>query len=255
VVPQVFWKFDGSSNEEELNRRLSFMMLRRMRSDVSMQLPAFTREVIEVEVPRPKFSTAALTSNAALRRELDRAADQKFPQVIEKGSEYVAAGHKLVVFTHRKAIAHQMAEALKSRFDGARVEVVTGEVSQDKRRAIVESKPDVLCCTMDSMGVGISLAYADDALFAELHYVPAVLYQAERRLPRHGSTSPKRIIYVCARGTADDLVRRVILGKMKTDAKVVGKNDSRLLEDLDAAQESAADKLRKIYERMLKEDE
>jgi len=257
TVPRVVWRFDGSSHEEELSRRLSFMMLRRTKAEVSLQLPQIIRQVIEIDVKK-NFKLSSVTSNKELRRQLDVAAAQKIPQVIDMSVDDVAAGNKIVVFTYRKADAHAIAEGIQNQLPWkARVETVTGEVSQQKRHDIVRAQPDVLCCTMDSMGVGISLAYADIATFAGLHYVPSTLYQCESRLPRPDSKSSSKLIrYVCARGTADDLIRRVVIAKMTIDQKIVGRQSSKLLEDLEApSKEDAATKLKRLYERMLKEDE
>ena len=82
---KTVWNFDGSSNEEELHRRLSFFMLRRTKTEVAEQLPKETRQVIELSIPR-KFllpTLPSLQSPAAARRALDLAADGALPQVVE----------------------------------------------------------------------------------------------------------------------------------------------------------------------------
>jgi SWI/SNF-related matrix-associated actin-dependent regulator 1 of chromatin subfamily A len=256
VTPErVAWIFSGSSNEEELQKRLGYFMLRRTRADVSIEMPPMTRQIVELEVPRKHIISPAkaLGSDKMLRRALDAAADGKIPQIVEIASNYIDAGHKVVVFSYRRAIAAAIANGVKANS----VEVVDGGVPQKKRLAIVARKPDLLCATMDSLGMGVSLAYADVAIFAELHYVPSTLLQCEGRLPRPDSKHASvLIIYACARGTGDDLVRRIILSKLSTIQQTVGKTADKLLDDLSSAsKESTVTRMRRLYERLLKQNE
>ncbi len=251
------WDFNGASHEEELKHRLSFFMLRRLKSEVSIQLPPVTRQIIEVEVKTSKFSLSkALQSDRTLRKSLDLAADQKIPQVIDLVRSYVEADRKVVCFSYRKAIASAIADGVRQHFSGD-VKVVTGDIDVKKRLAIVASTPDLLCATMDSLGVGVSLAYADVGVFAELHYTPSTLMQCEARLPRPDSkASSVLIVYVIARGTADDIIKRIVISKMAIDERVIGKSTSKLFDELNAAASmSVSEKMRRLYERLLKDDE
>jgi hypothetical protein len=256
VTPtKVVWKFDGASNLDELNARMQHFMLRRTRTEVAIELPPVTRQIVELEVPRGCLisPTAALRSDRIFRKALDLAADGKIPQVIDMVVGYIEPGSKVVVFSYRKAIAHAIAEGVLAKLP-VKVRVVTGDVLHDKRHAIVGERSDLLCATMDSLGAGVSLAYADIAVFAELHYVPSVLVQCEGRLPRPDSKASRvLIVYACARGTADDLVRRIILTKLDSFNKAVGKTDDRLFEDLDKKKDRA-EILRALYARMAKDD-
>jgi SNF2 family DNA or RNA helicase len=251
------WDFNGSSHEEELKHRLSFFMLRRLKSEVSIQLPSVMRQIIELEVKSPKFSLSkSLQSDRALRKSLDIAADAKIPQVVDLVRSYVEAGRKVVCFSYRKAIAAAIADGVKQHLK-SKIEVVTGDIDAKKRLAIVASQPDLLCCTMDSLGVGVSLAYADVGIFAELHYVPSTLQQCEARLPRPDSkASSVLIVYAVARGTADDIIKKIVLNKMSVDEKVIGKSTSKLFDELNAAASmSVSEKMKRLYERLLKDDE
>jgi SNF2 family DNA or RNA helicase len=256
VTPQkVVWKFDGASNLDELNARLKHFMIRRTRADVSIELPAVTDQIIELEVAKGCLisPTAALRSDRILRQALDLAADGKIPQCIDMVAGYIEQESKVVVFSYRKAIAHAIAEGVAAKLP-VKVRVVTGDVHHDKRRAIVDEQPDLLCATMDSLGVGVSLAYADVGFFAELHYVPSVMRQCRGRLPRPDSKTAKLIVYACARGTADDLIRRTILKKMSNEKIAIGEAADGLLESLDKKKDNAAI-LRALYERMVKDED
>jgi SWI/SNF-related matrix-associated actin-dependent regulator 1 of chromatin subfamily A len=259
VTPmKVVWKFDGASNLEELQERLRHgVMLRRTREEVALELPKLVRQIVELDIKKGYMisPTSALRSDRILRQSLDLAADGKIPEVIEMACNYIEQGNRLVVFSFRKAIAHVIAEGVAARLP-IKVSVITGDVPHDKRHKIIDAKPDLLCATMDSCGSGVSLAYADGGLFAELHYVPAVLLQCEARFPRQDSkTTSKFVVYACARGTADDLIRRIVLAKLDTFQKAIGKTDDKLLDDLGASsREEASVRMRRLYERLLKED-
>lgn len=250
------WKFDGSSNLDELNARLRYFMLRRLKSDVALELPARTRQILSLEVDKKHIiaPTAALKSDKLLRQALDRAADGKIPQVIDLIDSHITAGHKVVLFSYRKAIASAILDgALQKR--PLKAYLITGDTPQAKRKKIVADAPDLLCATMDSTGVGIDLSYADVGVFAELDWVPSKLVQCEGRLHRFGQTRNVLIQYCCARGTGDDLIRRVVLAKLDKFAGAIGKTDDKLHEDLKGLEgSSAAERMQKLYER-LKADE
>lgn len=255
IPEKVVWNFDGASNEKELHARLQHFMLRRTRADVAIEMPPMTRQVVELEVARKNTISPekALANDKMLRKALDAAADGKVPQIVEMAQNYLAAGHKVVVFSYRKIIGQLIAEDVKAKS----TQVINGDVPHGKRQKIIDTKPDLLCATMDSCGVGISLAYADVAIFAELHYVPSVLLQAEARLPRPDSKHASvLVVYACARGTGDDIVRRVVLSKLTTFEKTIGKTTDALVDDLDSSKkESAVTRMRRLYERILKQDE
>jgi|SRR5579864_34496 len=255
VTPtKVVWKFDGASNLEELNERLKHFMIRRTKADVAIELPPVTDQIIELEVAKGCLisPTAALRSDRIFRKALDLAADGKIPQCIDQVAAYIEQGSKVVVFSYRKAIAHAIAEGVLAKLP-VKVRVVTGDVLPDKRLVIVAEQPDLLCATMDSLGAGVSLAYADIGYFAELHYVPSVLRQCRGRIPRPDSKTPKLIVYAVARGTADDIIKKVVLTKIGHEQTAIGKNADGLLEALDKKKDRA-EILRALYERISKDE-
>lgn len=255
VTPtKVVWKFDGASNLEELNERLKHFMFRRTKADVAIELPAVTDQIVELEVPKGCLisPTAALRSDRIFRKALNLAADGKIPQVIDMIAGYIEQGSKVVCFSYRKAIAHAIAEGVQAKLP-VKVRVVTGDVRHDKRLAIVDERPGLLCATMDSLGAGVSLAYADIGLFAELHYVPSVLVQCRGRIPRPDSKTPKLMVYTIARGTADEIVKRVVLTKKHWFDQSIGKTKDGLLEALDKKKDRA-EILRALYMRMTQDD-
>jgi SWI/SNF-related matrix-associated actin-dependent regulator 1 of chromatin subfamily A len=220
---RVVWNFDGRSHEKELHRRLSFFMLRRTVEEVKMELPPKTRQVIELDVSKQYcvgYDVRMLKDRKAVRAMLDIAADGKLPISTEFAIEHARAGHKVVVFTWRRATAHSIADAAAA--VGIRAGIITGGVSIDKRQAIVSSKPDILCCTIDTCSTGIDLTYADVALYAELSYQPYALIQSEARLWRFGQERHVLIQYLIARNTIDELIASAVISKIDTFEAVIG---------------------------------
>ena len=248
---KTVWLFDGSSNLEELNRRLSRFMFRRTRADVSSELPPRTRQVVDVDVGK-KFRvepSLALADNSSLRRALDLAADGKLPDVVDLVRSHVDDGVRCVVFTHRRAVAEDVCAKLVS--EGVDAVFVHGELARKTREARIKSKARVLCATIDSTGVGIDLSMFDVAVFAELDWVPSKLAQAEARLFNFESKKDIFIQYVIARGTADDIIRKACITKLDAFEAAIGKTDDGLRKDLKGLEDGGAAALSRLYAKLM----
>lgn len=247
---RVVWNTKGSSRLEELQRRLTFFMLRRTKDDVQLQLPPRQRQIIEVDVER-QFVVAmavALQNDASMRRALDMAADGKLPDVARLALSHVEAGHKIVIGTWRKVVAEALADALiQAGVDSVRV--ITGDVSPKKRAEILKEQPTVTCMTLD-LAMGLDMSYADIGLCAELHVVPSKLIQWEGRLHRFRQKRSTLFQYVIGRGTADEIIRDMVIRKMGTFAEGVGKSSDKLMQDLEGEEKSPVEVLKGLYERM-----
>jgi len=267
VTPEkAVWNFDGASRLDELHDRMTYspktpwgFMLRRLKSDVAMELPPLTRQMIEVAVAKPHRAplASAFSDNTALRRALDTAADGKIADAVSLVKGHLAQGHKVVVLTYRRAIAETIGTSVTLSLDGdtrlARA-TITGDVPQEVRKVIVDAQPNLLCATMDSTSVGIDLSFADVVVFVELDWVPSKLLQCEGRLHRFGQARPVLAQYLIARGTADDYIRRAVLAKLDNFHAAIGKTDDKLVKDLRGLERSGADTLRALYERLKKEE-
>lgn len=244
---KLVWKFDGSSDLEELSERMKYWTLRRTMEEVGLQVPPCTVQVLDVEVPS-NFSVnpgVSLKSEAALRKALDLSADGKLPQVIELVNSHKEAGSKTIVFCYRKRVAEMIAEACGGKF-------IHGDLSSKTRLEIMAEQPSVLACTMDSISVGLNqLRYANVGVFAELHWVPSVLEQCIGRIRRWGQQHNVLIQFLIGLGTSDELIRKSCITKLDLSEKVVGKPGSQLKSDLDtAAKQSGVAHLRKLWESM-----
>jgi SWI/SNF-related matrix-associated actin-dependent regulator 1 of chromatin subfamily A len=265
VTPtKTVWKMDGASNLPELNERLNFspatpwgFMLRRLKSDVALELPARQRQILTLEVAKSYMMApaAAMRSDHVLRKALDMAADGKFPQVIDLVLGHLEAGHKVVVGCYRRVIADLIADGVRQKGPWG-VEVITGEVPLARRNVIIAKQPDLLCCTIDSTSVGINLSFASVAVIAELVWVPSSLIQFEGRFGRHEGKSIL-VQYCCARGTADDVLKGVLLRKLDQFTTTIGKTDNKLREDFKGLEgpAGAAARMAALYERMRQKEE
>jgi SWI/SNF-related matrix-associated actin-dependent regulator 1 of chromatin subfamily A len=245
---KTVWKTDGASRLDELRERMSYFMLRRTKSDVALELPPRTRQVIEVEVKRAYRAPLgdALRSDREARQALDKAADGKLDQAVSMIASHVADERKIVVFCHRRAIAEGIADSLRT--SGVDARVITGAIPPKERTAIVDAAPQVLTCTMDATAVGIDLSYADVAVFVELDWVPSKLAQCEARLHRFGQKNPVLIQYMIALSTADELIREAVIEKLATFEAGIGKTDDGLRTSLEGKRE--LDVLRNLYEKI-----
>lgn len=243
----------GSSHEEELRERMTYFMLRRTKTDVALELPPKTRQVLEVEVEHNYVANVAtaLGSDSAMRKALDQAADGKLEDVLKLAIGHLEEDQQIVVFTHRRRIAEVLCEDLLNA--GYKAEFIHGGMALKERERIVAAPPQAICCTIDSTGVAISFAHASVAIFAELDWVPSKLLQAEDRLHRFLQQNPVLIQYVIALGTADELIAAGCIGKLATFEQVIGKTDDGLRGSLEGEEKSDMDILRDLYNRLTAE--
>lgn len=255
--PKTVWKTDGASRLDELKERLSWFMIRRTKSEVELELPPCTRQIIELEVERkfqklPSGTFGEKSKDKQMRSALGFAADGKLNQVLEMVQSHLDQGHKVAVGCHRVNIAQALSASFVA--EGIDAKWIAGPMPMHKREEIIDAEPDVLCCTMDSTKAGIDLTYANVGLIVELDWTPATLLQWEARFNRFGQKKNVLIQYLIALGTADELIRNAVIDKLSTFEAVVGKTDDKLHSDLAGQQKTAdellsslATKLRRMY--------
>lgn len=237
VTPtKTVWKFNGASNQGDLARRLSYLMLRRTRADVALQLPPRTRQVIYVDVLPGRI---VATDATAIRRHLEVAADKKLPAVEELLAAHLAEGRKVVVFTYRRLVAERLASSLAAL---APAFVVHGGIHTMRREKAIRDwgagpGGGLLAATIDTAGTGINLSAADVVVFAELTYEWHELAQAEARTGRKEGGHPVLIQYVIGRGSLDEIVFGVVRAKLEEAEKIVGKEASGLRGDWSEGEE------------------
>jgi SNF2 family DNA or RNA helicase len=241
-------KYDGQSNVEELHARLGFLMRRRTKADVALQLPPMTRKIVEVTVagkyaPRPKPGAP----DSVVRHMLELAALGTIEHAVAFAEQDVAEGQKTVVWTYKKRTAELICDLLRT--NGVDANWCHGDLSAEERERRARLQPDALVCTIDSMGLGVNyLRYASVGTVAELTYEPHKLLQLEGRHHRPGARRPVLIRYIIALGTVAELIKAQIISKLDKQQKAIGKVDGTLRGDLKNESESA---LRRLYDAMM----
>ena len=90
-------------------------------------------------------------------------------------------------------------------------EEISGSVSMKKRDTIVQrfqnGEIEVLCCTIASAGVGLTLTKSNHVIIAESDWVPGNLNQAIDRVHRMGQKLPVFIFRMVTKGTIEERIQ------------------------------------------------
>ena len=79
----------------------------------------------------------------------------------------------------------------------------------------MSSVNDVLINELRSFFQGITLTAADHVVFAELHWTPGVIKQAEDRCHRIGQKNSVQVHFLTARGTIDEVMWSMLSRKVQ----------------------------------------
>lgn len=96
---------------------------------------------------------------------------------------------KLLIFAHHKTILDRIEEALmKKKIKSIRID---GDVMMSDRQNRVDqfqNKSDIMAAllSISAAGVGLTLTASSTVVFAEMHWTPAMMLQAEDRAHRIG---------------------------------------------------------------------
>jgi SNF2 family DNA or RNA helicase len=212
--------------------------VRRLKRDVLPQLPPKTRAVVPVELDNePEYRLAErdlvawLQSQpldldeldarvaAALRAErLVRlnalkllAARGKLHAALAWIHDFLSSGERLVVFAHHREIQR----AILERFPAALH--ILGQDSHTARDAAWHAfqAPDtavnqLLVCSIEVAGQGVTLTRSSNVAFLELDWTPAKHDQAEDRCHRIGQQDAVNATYLLAAGTIDETIATLL---------------------------------------------
>lgn len=247
------WDFSGSSNLDELQRRLrERLMVRRLKKDVLTELPAKRRQVIEIAANGCSDLIAA--EGEAFKAHEETLANLQAWLELAKAEEdeaaYEEAGERLrvalsVAFEDMSRCRHELAEAkvdyviehLKGCLENGPIVCfahhkdvikkivaafpgsvsITGDTSMTNRQAAVDDfqagKTDLIVCNIQAGGVGITLVRSSHVVFAEIDWVPANLSQAEDRCHRIGQVNSVLVQHIVMEGSLDAVMARKIVAK------------------------------------------
>jgi hypothetical protein len=228
----------GVLAETELRQRLWYFMHKRERSEILSELPAKSRQVVRVE---PKAKLVAPMANGdrrgAISRALGSTLEHKIDEIIENVVGEVAEGNKVIVFCLLHASVERVYAALDKAFRAPNVAPRIRKVNAQlwlTHGAVADSKArfdlardfrdhqggGAFVSTIDAMQVGISLRGAASVHFAELHWSPAAIDQAESR-PYEPGTTGLSVVYYIVKGSIDEHIESVILSKLETQILLV----------------------------------
>ena len=227
------WDVNGLSNADELHSKLKKIMIRRLKSDVLDELPAKQRSLVpivisnkskrkECEAVMKELRETRLSINQLVGDEQNAAHFEARTLLMQayqasgiaKASavcEYVldwlrgSGTQKVLIFAHHKGVLDSLEVAVAKELKGAGHIRIDGSVSSQDRATRVNkfqtcSKIRVAILSMTAAGVGLTLTAASSVMFAELHWTPGVLAQAEDRCHRIGQRNAVNVLYIVCEG-------------------------------------------------------
>lgn len=258
---------------EELQERLQPFYVRRELSDTDVELPAFTRELVEVDIPANRTlsyqqHTRVLSSNdiqklvgamlsgqvfgndvmrtmAALRQVTSEA---KVAATVELASNILDADGAVVVFTWQRTQAVQLQRMLQ----GTR-QAITGEIAIEKREALIDSfqaQGGALVATYGALQDAVTLHRARAVILHDIDYLPKVMLQSEKRVHRIGQAHGTKSYWMVANQLFDRILLTALRQKTADVELVLALREQ--LPELTAA-DDAVDTFSSEMERTMKE--
>lgn len=184
-------------------------------------------DAIDVE-PASGLDTGPLASLVAQAEFLTRSPDPKVAAVVKVLTPLIKAGANPVVFCRYIATADHVADGLRKAFPKLRIEVVTGALTGDERRARVEAMaddPQRLLVATDCLSEGINLQHLfDTVIHYDLSWNPTRHQQREGRVDRFGQSAPlvRSVLLFSPDSAIDGAVLEVILRKAEAIRKATG---------------------------------
>ncbi|KAL3804483.1 hypothetical protein HJC23_002522 [Cyclotella cryptica] len=238
-VTRFGWDVKGVSNAEELHACLKKVMVRRLKAEVLHDLPPKQRSIVPVTVTNKEKEAECreiMVQLNAARQSLDDIIDDtddeeansarfearrllmqayqisgiaKAPATTEYILDWLEGSdtQKLVVFAHHKEVLDYMETTISAKYKGRMGMIrIDGSVPPAERALRVKKFQSnapvrLALLSMTAAGVGLTLTAANSIIFAELHFTPGVLAQAEDRCHRIGQANSVNVMYcICKDG-------------------------------------------------------
>ncbi|MFK0688813.1 helicase-related protein [Mesorhizobium sp. IMUNJ 23033] len=184
-------------------------------------------DAIDVE-PASGLDAGPLASLVAQAEHLARLPDPKIAAIVKVLEPLIKAGANPVVFCRYIATADHVADGLRKAFPKLQIEVVTGALTGDERRARVEAMANDahrLLVATDCLSEGINLQHLFDAVIHyDLSWNPTRHQQREGRVDRFGQSAPlvRSVLLFSPDSAIDGAVLEVILRKAEAIRKATG---------------------------------
>lgn len=231
----------------DLYQRLTdHVWVRRTKKDVLTQLPDKTRHTQIVSVDDKTLRAAFRDVERKLLRHVDKngasaaSLDEwvsdsrplvsqlrratgvaKIPAALDWITSHVTGtGRPLIVWAIHTTVINQLHNTLTTQFPELAVEKFYGQTPHEERDQIVQQfqagKVQILIAQVVAAGVGLTLTAAQDALFLETDWTPALVVQAEDRIHRISQVEPVSITTLVAERTLDPVIHRVLGENIRT---------------------------------------
>lgn len=207
-------------------------MIRRTKNDVLTALPEKSREVVKLDVGLNKLpdndrehlnnlvqiymAKKAQAKHAALLSLFAESARIKIPCVCLYIDEVLKTNEKFLVFAHHQVMLDAICKVLNN--NQKQFIRIDGNTTTDQRKYFIDKFQLQDSCiaavlSITAANAGITLTAAQLVLFAELHWNPSILAQAESRAHRIGQSGNVNVRYLLADGTVDDHIWPLLLHK------------------------------------------
>uniref|UniRef100_A0A915PPC1 SWI/SNF-related matrix-associated actin-dependent regulator of chromatin subfamily A-like protein 1 n=1 Tax=Setaria digitata TaxID=48799 RepID=A0A915PPC1_9BILA len=226
----------GCTNSDELGIILTgSIMLRRLKKDVLNDIPVKRREIVYLtddsiytNIAKLREAKAAYTGAKDNDTRQQRLVEYYYETGIAKAksiTRYIidhyfyegAPKKKLLVFAHHQVVLDMISmDVAKKGLRSIRIDGATVSRSRDEQCRLFQENDDVVVAVLSitAAGIGITLTAASVVVFAELHWNPGTLKQAEDRAHRLGQKDSVFVQYLIAKGTADDVLWPLIQKKL-----------------------------------------
>jgi SNF2 family DNA or RNA helicase len=247
-------------------------MLRRLKSEVGVEIPPKTVQTIQLEMTAEQakyYQDMALRYVAEVQETSERitalaeiAVITRLRQILSTPytvgfpdtSGKLDAAMELIQGTDQQIVVFSMfkgtIEALGNRLTQEEIPfaVITGDIKAEDRdaarHALDAGEIQVLLCTLGAGGVGLNLQAASVAIFIEHHWNPREQKQAEDRIHRLGQKNPVTIYNLMCVNSIDSAVAGVLARKQKMSDDIL---KEALVAELERFHPGIGQKLEALY--------
>ncbi|MDO4418929.1 MAG: DEAD/DEAH box helicase [Ruminococcus sp.] len=240
------------STAEQFRTELAPVYLRRTREDVLTELPELVEKEQWCEMNKTELSAyrdAVLSENFMAMRQVswnvshinDSTKAQRLLELCDKAKE---EGRKVIVFSFFRETLRKASELLGDRC----MEVITGEVSPQRRQEIVDEfgKADagaVLISQVQAGGTGLNIQSASVIIFCEPQIKPSIENQAISRAYRMGQVRDVLVYRLLSDETIDERMLNILSTKQEAfdnfaDKSVIGEEALEIEESVETAEDS-----------------
>ncbi|VDK46193.1 unnamed protein product [Cylicostephanus goldi] len=230
----------GCTNSEELTAILSKrVMIRRLKSQVLTDLPDKRREVVylsgdKIDARMSSLQKAKKAYETTKQQNSDAKGSHEClleyfsltgivkaaavcSHILDNYFYPDAPKRKVLIFAHHQIVLDTVqVEVQKRNLKSIRIDGQTSSKDRGNFCQAFQDDPEVevAILSMTAAGVGITLTAASVVVFAELHWNPGTLLQAEDRAHRVGQKDSVFVQYLIARNTADDIIWPLVQRKL-----------------------------------------